>query len=44
MISRAARQRRDIRVVFSDETIVPAKIVGRDPATDLAVLKVAPGR
>ena len=29
-----------IRVVFSDETIAVAKLVGRDPATDLAVLKV----
>ena len=29
-----------IRVVFSDETIESAQLVGRDPTTDLAVIKV----
>jgi putative serine protease PepD len=31
-----------VDVVFSDGTTVPATIVGRDPLTDLAVLKVNP--
>ncbi len=29
-----------IRVVFSDQAVSAAKVVGRDPATDLAVIKV----
>jgi serine protease Do len=32
----------EIHVVFNDKTNVPAKLVGRDPSTDIAVLKVAP--
>ena len=30
----------DIRVTFSDKRVMPAKLVGRDPLTDLAVIKV----
>ena len=30
-----------IRVVFSDATIASARVVGRDPASDLAVIKVS---
>lgn len=30
----------EIKVVFSDETELPAKIIGRDPKTDVALLKV----
>ncbi|ONM50670.1 S1C family serine protease [Nocardia donostiensis] len=43
VISMAAQDQTDraaIQVTFSDGTRVPAKIVGRDPKTDLAVLKV----
>ena len=32
----------EIHVVFNDKTNVPAKLVGRDPSTDVAVLKVDP--
>jgi serine protease Do len=32
----------EIQVVFGERTNVPARLVGRDPATDIAVLKVAP--
>src|SRR5699024_6901776 len=35
-----AADRADIDVVFSDGSRAPAEMVGRDPATDLAVLKV----
>lgn len=43
VISMAAQDksnRATIQVSFSDDTRVPANIVGRDPKTDLAVLKV----
>lgn len=30
----------DLRVTFADETTVPAQVIGRDPADDLAVIKV----
>ena len=40
VVSVAAGTGGSIRVVFSDETIETAKLVGRDPATDLAVIKV----
>jgi serine protease Do len=32
----------DIQVAFGDNAPVPAKLVGRDPATDIAVLKIDP--
>lgn len=32
----------EIHVVFSDKETAPARVVGRDPATDIAVLKVDP--
>jgi len=32
----------EIHVVFDDKTNVPATLVGRDPATDIAVLKIDP--
>jgi serine protease Do len=31
----------EVKVIFSDGTSVPAKVVGRDPRADLAVLKIA---
>jgi S1-C subfamily serine protease len=40
VVSVAAGAGGSIRVVFSDETIETAKLVGRDPTTDLAVIKV----
>jgi S1-C subfamily serine protease len=33
----------DVHVTFSDERTVPAKIVGKDDDTDLALLRVEPG-
>ncbi|KRR27630.1 hypothetical protein CQ13_04405 [Bradyrhizobium retamae] len=32
----------EIHVRFTDKTDVPAKLVGRDPSTDVAVLKIEP--
>jgi serine protease Do len=32
----------EITVVLQDDTRIPAKLVGRDPKTDLAVLKIVP--
>ncbi|MER8827754.1 Do family serine endopeptidase [Mesorhizobium sp. M0938] len=32
----------EIHVVFSDKQTSPARLVGRDPATDIAVLKIEP--
>jgi serine protease Do len=32
----------EIQVVFGERTNVPARLIGRDPATDIAVLKVEP--
>jgi putative serine protease PepD len=40
VVAVAAGTKGDVRVVFADQASVPAKIVGRDPETDLAVLKV----
>jgi putative serine protease PepD len=40
VVAVAAGTRGGVRVVFADQSSVPAKIVGRDPETDLAVLKV----
>jgi S1-C subfamily serine protease len=40
VVSAAASDSGTIVVTFSDNTTVPAKIVGRDPLTDLAVIKV----
>ena len=40
VVSVAAAKGGSIRVVFSDETIEAATLVGRDPTTDLAVIKV----
>ena len=40
VVSVAAGTGGSIQVVFSDETIETAKLVGRDPTTDLAVIKV----
>jgi S1-C subfamily serine protease len=34
----------NVKVTFADGSTVPASIVGRDPATDLAVLKVDPSK
>ena len=31
----------ELEVTFSDDTIVPAKIIGTDPSTDLAVIQVS---
>ena len=40
VVAVAAGTGSSIRVVFSDETIESARLVGRDPTTDLAVIKV----
>ncbi len=40
VISLAATQRGSVEVTFSDRQRVPARIVGRDTKTDLAVIKV----
>ena len=32
----------EIHVRFTDKTDVPAKLIGRDPSTDIAVLKIEP--
>ncbi|WP_394893164.1 Do family serine endopeptidase [Mesorhizobium sp. AaZ16] len=32
----------EIHVVFSDKETAPAEVIGRDPATDIAVLKIEP--
>jgi serine protease Do len=36
------QQASEIHVVFSDKETSPAQLVGRDPATDIAVLKIDP--
>ena len=33
---------KDVQVSFGDSTPVPAKVVGKDPSTDLAVIKIDP--
>jgi S1-C subfamily serine protease len=40
VVSPAAGGGGTLRVVFTDQSSVPAKVVGRDPKTDLAVIKV----
>jgi len=40
VVSAAAVSKGSLRVIFADQTSVSAKIVGRDPKTDLAVIKV----
>ena len=35
--------RAQVTVVFGDKHEVPARIIGTDPATDIALLKIAPG-
>jgi S1-C subfamily serine protease len=40
VVATAAGPRASLRVVFADQSSVPAKVVGRDPKTDLAVLEV----
>ena len=34
----------EITVIFADNTHLPAKLIGRDPKTDLALLKVTPAK
>ncbi|MBI1759485.1 MAG: trypsin-like peptidase domain-containing protein [Actinobacteria bacterium] len=40
VVSAAINGNGTLRVVFTDQSSVPAKVVGRDPKTDLAVIKV----
>jgi S1-C subfamily serine protease len=40
VVSAAASNKGSLRVIFADQSSVAAKIVGRDPKTDLAVIKV----
>lgn len=34
----------EVKITLSDDTVIPAKIIGRDEKTDLAVLKVDPSK
>jgi S1-C subfamily serine protease len=40
VVSAAATNRGSLRALFQDQSAAPARIVGRDPKSDLAVLKV----
>jgi S1-C subfamily serine protease len=40
VVASAAASKGTLRAIFSDESSAPARIVGRDPKSDLAVLKV----
>jgi S1-C subfamily serine protease len=41
VVSAAAGKKGTLRVIFADQSSVSAEIVGRDPKTDLAVIKVS---
>jgi len=43
VVASVAASRGSLRAIFSDESSAPALIVGRDPKSDLAVLKVEKG-